>query len=145
MEEIVAMREELEKLSKDIRKVQEAELLLSSVSTTKMSSEIGKLIDYALENNIIKSATDIVDLSLDNAEVKKILAEKYDLHLKKKLEKAKAEKRDAEVRYENRYAGTYNSWEEVPGYNKEWNMRCIPSGVVIRSDRCSGNGSNRRC
>ena len=66
---------------------------------------------------------------------KDIVCSSYDDYIKGIKDKQKA----AEERYDNRYAGTYGSLREVPGYGTEWNERCIPSGVVI------SGGRNARC
>lgn len=132
------MREELTKLLEDIKKVKQASELLSSVSTTKMGVEVGNLVDYALTHNIIKGTDDIVTLSIENPELKDIFTKSYDNYISSKIKKESDYRRKAEEKYEYRYAGTYNSLSEVPGYGTEWNERCTPAGVVIR-------GVNTRC
>lgn len=130
------MREELVKLSNDIKKVMEAAKVLSTVTTMKMEPELEKLIGYALEHNIIRGTSDVVDLSLENPEIKDIFSSMHDRYIEQKIQGEKKKAKQAEQRYENRYAGTYNSWDEVPGYETEWNMRCPPSGVYIRNKMC---------
>ena len=124
------MREEIKQLIEDIEKVQEAQVLLARVHTVKLDSEINKLIDYAIRKNIIKSTLDIVEICEKLPEIKEIICKNYDDYKNKII-------KDAEYKYENRYAGTYNSLSDVPGYGTEWNERCIPSGVIVkRNSRC---------
>ena len=129
------MRQEIKQLIEDIKKVQEAQVLLARVNTIKLDSEINKLLDYAIKHKIIKSTIDIVDICLEIPEIKDIVCSSYDDYIKSIKDKQKA----VEERYDNRYAGTYGSLREVPGYGTEWNERCIPSGVVI------SGGRNARC
>lgn len=127
------MREELKKLSEDIKKVQKAESILSTIATLSIDSEMEKLINYALDRNIIKGTMDVVDLCADNPEAQKTITKAYDKYMKEKTEREKES-----YNYSRRYAGTYDSLSEVPGYGTEWNSRCIPDGVIIR-------GANKRC
>lgn len=132
------MRDELKQLIEDIKKVQEAQLLLARVSTTKIEPEIDKLLDYAIKKKIIKTTKDVVDICFVVPELKDTISKHYDEYIESIIKKIDKERKDAEYRYDNRYAGTYNSLSEVPGYGTEWNSRCIPDGVVIRSrnSRC---------
>ena len=129
------MRSEIKQLIEDIKKVQEAQVLLARVNTVKLDSEINKLLESAIKHKIIKNTIDVVDICLEIPEIKDIVCNCYDDYIKGIKDKQKV----AEERYDNRYAGSYNSLREVPGYGTEWNERCIPSGVVIRG------GRNSRC
>ena len=132
------MRKELEQLVEDMKKVKKAEELLSTVSTTKMPSELNNLVDYALEHNILKDINDIVDIAIENPELKEMLSDRYNNHIKKQMDKIDERRKQAEHNYNYRYAGTYDSLSDVPGYGREWNERCVPDGVVVR-------GHNSRC
>lgn len=90
------------------------------------------IIDYAFEKQMINNAKDLVSISLKFPELSDYMAEKYDQKNQDKIERYQEQ-------YDRRFAGTYNSLREVPGYGTEWNERCIPDGVVIRSPR------NNRC
>lgn len=127
------MRDELAKLSSDIKKVQQAESILATVHTRREESELEKLIRYALHCNIIKSTLDLILVCNENPESQAQIADIYDAYMKEQKEAA-----EKAVRESRRYAGTYNSLSEVPGYGTEWNSRCVPDGVIIR-------GRNGRC
>lgn len=132
------MREELEKLASDINKVISAEKILSGLETIKAPQQLEVLIEYAIEHNIIKNTYDVLEVATKCPDVKEVLAQKYDCCINKRMESLKDQRKEAERRYEYRYAGTYEKLSDVPGYGTEWNNRCIPAGVVI------GNG-NERC
>ena len=134
------MREELKQLVEDIKKMQEAQVLLARVTTTKIEPEINKLIEYAIKHKIINTTRDVVDICFSVPELKDIITRCYDEHIENIINKANQRYKDAQYMYDNRYAGTYNSLSEVPGYGTEWNSRCIPSGVVIKN-----KGRNSRC
>lgn len=127
------MREDLKKLSQDIKKVYQAESILATITSYSAASEMKKLIEYAMHTNIIKGTMDIVYLCSENPEAQESITKAYDNYL---AEKAKQEKEQYTQAY--RYAGVYDSISDVPGYGTEWNERCIPDGVCIR-------GRNSRC
>lgn len=111
-------------MTNDINRNYEIQGYLSNIKTIEING-LNELLDYSIKHNIINNIDDIVTLCIEFPDLKDIITKKYDEYIKENNERYK-------------YAGTYNSLKDIPGYGTEWNSRCIPDGVYIRK-------TNRRC
>ena len=129
----------IEKFKKDLKLAIEIENKINEIETTKINSPVEELLNYAFQYGMIKTTMDVISLVKDFPTLESEISKKYDEYMDKKAKSIQAsEKRRLEERA--RYGGTYDRYEDVPGYGTEWNMRCVPEGVYIRN-----SGRNSRC
>ena len=129
----------IEKFKKDLKLAIEIENKINEIETTKINSPVDELLNYAFQYGMIKTTMDVINLVKDFPTLENEISKKYDEYMDKKAKSIQAsEKRRLEERA--RYGGTYDRYEDVPGYGTEWNMRCVPEGVYIRN-----SGRNSRC
>lgn len=113
----------------DLKKINEAQLLLKDIKNSKSIDNIEPYLKYILENNIIKTLEDVFYIITKHPDISEKLSEavkKYGLNDLKNNSSANS--------YNNyEYSGTYNRLQDAPGYGTDWNERCIPDNVSIRS------------
>lgn len=129
----------IEILKKDLKIAIEIENKINEIETKRIDSPVEELLNYAFQYGIIKTTIDVINLVKEFPALENEISQKYDEYMEKKAKSIQAsEKRRLEERA--KYGGTYDRYEDVPGYGTEWNMRCVPDGVYIRN-----SGRNSRC
>ena len=100
---------------------------------------IDTMLKYAIEKGIIGGARDVMTVSNAIPELEVRVADLYDESVEKEKDRLRQETANLQSQWDRRYAGTYKSLSDVPGYGTEWNERCIPDGVSIN------RGKGRDC
>lgn len=122
----------------DLKRLIQIENEISKLKTTQnITHPIDEYLDYGFRWGIIDSSFDLLKICQEIPELTNKLTDIYDKKTKEKIEKEKEYQKRKDEEY-HRYAGTYDSLYDAPGYGSEWNERCIPDGVVIRNrnNRC---------
>lgn len=134
------MKKESAKLDNIIKDLRRAEDFMKDCNSKMKSSPIEEIIVYALENGIISSTEDIVYLATKLPEkLADLVIKKYDEYHSKKTTTRSSYSSEPD------YSGVYSSLAELNAkYGTDFNCRCIPEGVIIRSDRCN-NINHGRC
>lgn len=129
--------ERLDTLISDLKKAIKLNSEIENITTTKIESPVKQLLEYGFRVGIIDKTGDVLKVCKEIPDLEDLVTSMYDKKIKEnKASEAKYAAARAEER--RKYAGTYDRYEDVPGYGTEWNMRCVPDGVVIR-----GRGNSR--
>lgn len=135
------MTEKIQQLIMDLKKASKLQEDLQTIKTTKLSSPVQELIEYAFKYNILKSSSDVFSVCKELPELEEIITKRYDKKIKDDAA-SEARYRAQKAEEERKYGGTYDRLEDAPGYGTEWNSRCVPDCVHIRN---TSNSRNNRC
>lgn len=127
------MKKELDNIVNDLNKAYKLKDSLKEIKSFKIDP-IEEIISYALSLRIIKTTSDVLEISRKvPEEVSNLLAVMHD----KKIQEIYNSESRSDPDY--KYRGTYDSLAELNAkFGTDFNQRCIPNGVIIR-------GINNRC
>lgn len=122
----------LQILIQDLKTAKEIEDKIGKLQTLKMDSPIQQLIERAIDYRILKNTSDLFKLVKEFPNLEERIIHIYDNYLYKKNEAREKYLKQEAIR-NSKYSGTYDKLSDAPGYGTEWNERCVPDGVYVRS------------
>lgn len=99
------MTEKIQQLIMDLKKSSKLQEDLQTIKTTKLSSPVQGLIEYAFKYNILKSSSDVFSVCKELPELEEIITKRYDKKIKDDAA-SEARYRAQKAEEERKYGGT---------------------------------------